>query len=150
MTEETKILQSLDEIKDLLRLILENFEKKSTGNVKEESLEVKIANIFRELGISSHLGGYDYATSAILMCIESPELIHRYSITKVLYPNIAKKHATTPNRVERAIRHAIEVCFKRTSKEYLEKIFGPSILNNKKRPTNSEFIAAIIEFLKFN
>lgn len=147
MTEEGKILQSLEEIKDLLRAILENPKKES---IKEEPLELKIANIFKELGIFPHLRGYHYATSAIIICIESPELICRYNVTKVLYPTIAKKYKTTDSSVERSIRTVIDICFKRANKEYLEKIFGPAILNSRKKPTNSEFISEIIEFLKFN
>lgn len=150
MTDEKKILESLEEIKELLRTLLENNKEFK----EEETLEVKVNNIFKELGIHSHLKGYDYATTAIILCMESPNLLQRYSITKILYPTIAKKYETTPSKVERAIRYIIQMCFTYSNEEYLKKIFGPVVslilLNEVKRPTNTNFISAIIDFIKFN
>ena len=112
----------------------------------EENLEALVTNIIHEVGVPAHIKGYQYLREAIMMVVEDIEVINQ--ITKSLYPKIAYKYGTTPSRVERAIRHAIEVAWGRGQQETVEKIFGYTISASKGKPTNSEFIAMIADKLR--
>lgn len=115
-------------------------------NRKEESLEAKVTNIIHEVGVPAHIKGYQYLRDGIIMAVEDVEVINQ--ITKQLYPDLAKKYHTTASRVERAIRHAIEVAWGRGQLEIVESIFGYTVNANKGKPTNSEFIAMISDKLR--
>ena len=112
----------------------------------EDNLEALVTNIIHELGVPAHIKGYQYLREAIMMVINNIDIINQ--ITKQLYPEIAKKYKTTPSRVERAIRHAIEVSWMRGEQASIEKIFGYTISAAKGKPTNSEFIAMIADKLR--
>lgn len=112
-----------------------------TGN-----METDVTHIIHDIGIPAHIKGYQYLRDAIIMAVNDNEIIN--SITKVLYPDIAKKYQTTPSRVERAIRHAIEVAWNRGNTETLNDMFGYTINTGKGKPTNSEFIALISDKLR--
>lgn len=115
---------------------------------QEEDLECKVTRILSQIGINANIKGFKYLRSAIIMSVENPEVID--AITKVLYPNIAKEFGTTASRVERAIRHAIEVSWKRGNIEYIDAIFEYTISDEKGKPTNSEFIAQIADQIRLN
>ena len=104
----------------------------------EPDLETQVTELILQIGIPAHIKGYHFVRSAIIMAIETPDTIN--AITKIVYPTIAKKYQTSPSRVERAIRHAIEVAWDRGDVDTLNSIFGYSINSNKGKPTNSEFI----------
>lgn len=109
-------------------------------------LEAQVTKIIHQIGVPAHIKGYQYLRSAILMTIEDSDIIN--SVTKVLYPTIAKKYQTTTSRVERAIRHAIEVAWDRGDIDTLNSYFGYTIQNSRGKPTNSEFIAMIADNLR--
>ena len=113
---------------------------------KEENLEALVTNIIHEVGVPAHIKGYQYLREAIMMVVNDIDVINQ--ITKSLYPKIAYKFNTTPSRVERAIRHAIEVAWGRGQQEAVESIFGYTISAAKGKPTNSEFIAMIADKLR--
>lgn len=115
---------------------------------KEEILEVRVTNIIHEVGVPAHIKGYQYLRDGIIMVVNNIEVINQ--ITKQLYPDLAKKYKTTPSRVERAIRHAIEVAWNRGQVETVESIFGYTVNSNKGKPTNSEFIAMIADKLRLD
>ena len=115
---------------------------------REDILEVKVTNIIHEVGVPAHIKGYQYIRDAIIMVVNNVEVINQ--ITKQLYPELAKKHKTTPSRVERAIRHAIEVAWNRGQVDAVENIFGYTVNSNKGKPTNSEFIAMIADKLRLD
>lgn len=108
-----------------------------------EDLEMVVTGIIHEVGVPAHIKGYQFIRSAILMAIDNMEVINH--ITKQLYPDLAKQFKTTPSRVERAIRHSIEVAWNRGRTETMEKLFGYTINSDKGKPTNSEFIAMIAD-----
>ena len=118
----------------------------STCQVSDRSLESNVTDIIHEIGIPAHIKGYQYLREAILLSIKDNDIIN--SITKVLYPTIAKKFQTTSSRVERAIRHAIEVAWNRGNTETLNDLFGYTVSNGKGKPTNSEFIALISDKIR--
>jgi len=109
-------------------------------------LETEITNIIHEIGVPAHIKGYMYLREAITMVVNDMELLS--AVTKELYPSIAKKYNTTASRVERAIRHAIEVAWGRGQVDAINKLFGYTIHNEKGKPTNSEFIAIIADKLR--
>ena len=113
---------------------------------KEDNLEALVTNIIHEVGVPAHIKGYQYLRDGIIMVVENIDVLNQ--ITKQLYPDLAKKHKTTPSRVERAIRHAIEVAWNRGEINTIENIFGYTINANKGKPTNSEFIAMIADKLR--
>ena len=113
-----------------------------------KTLDEKISNIFITVGIPAHIKGYQYLRTAILMTIEDSDVIN--SVTKILYPSVAKQYSTTSSRVERAIRHAIEVAWDRGDVDILNSYFGFTIQNNRGKPTNSEFIAMIADNLRLS
>ena len=109
-------------------------------------MEAQVTKIIHQIGVPAHIKGYQYLRSAILMAIDDDEVIN--SVTKVLYPSVAKKYQTTTSRVERAIRHAIEVAWDRGDVDTLNSYFGYTIQNSRGKPTNSEFIAMIADNLR--
>lgn len=116
------------------------------SSIKVRPIDVEVTNIIREIGIPAHIKGYQYLRDAIMMIINEIELLG--AVTKVLYPQIAEKYATTPSRVERAIRHAIEVAWNRGNIEMINRLFGYTIKLEKGKPTNSEFMAMIADKLR--
>ena len=111
-------------------------------------LEQDVTDMIHEIGVPAHIKGYQYLRDAIMMSVEDPGMIS--SITKILYPTIAKRFQTTPSRVERAIRHAIEVAWSRGRMETLDALFGYTIDTGKGKPTNSEFIALIADKIRLS
>lgn len=111
-------------------------------------LEKDVTEMIHEIGVPAHIKGYQYLREAIMMSVEDVEMLS--SITKVLYPTIAGKYDTTPSRVERAIRHAIEVAWNRGRMETLNALFGYTISTGKGKPTNSEFIALIADKIRLS
>ena len=117
-----------------------------TAARRTEHMETDVTRIIHDIGIPAHIKGYQYLRDAIIMAITDNDIIN--SITKILYPDIAKRYQTTASRVERAIRHAIEVAWNRGNTETLNDMFGYTISNGKGKPTNSEFIALISDKLR--
>lgn len=113
---------------------------------KEDDLEVTISEIMHQIGVPAHIKGYQYLRKSIILAIEDDDMMN--SVTKLLYPTVAKEFRTTPSRVERAIRHAIEVAWDRGDVDVLSSYFGYTIQNSRGKPTNSEFIAMIADKLK--
>ena len=109
-------------------------------------MELMVTEMIHQIGVPAHIKGYHYLREAILLSVEDPEVMN--AVTKVLYPTVAKKFATTPSRVERAIRHAIEVAWDRGDVETLNAYFGYTIHNSRGKPTNSEFIAMLSDKLR--
>lgn len=125
--------------------------QKNTTEITEEKpvvrdLEQDVTNMIHNIGVPAHIKGYQYLREAIMMSVNDPTMIS--SITKLLYPTIAKRFQTTPSRVERAIRHAIEVAWSRGKMETLDNLFGYTINTGKGKPTNSEFIALIADKIR--
>ena len=134
----------IDRIHDMtagieLRLVEEEGERRAR-------MESRVTGIIHEIGVPAHIKGYRYLREAILIAVEDREVIN--AVTKVLYPRVAKTFGTTASRVERAIRHAIEVAWDRGDLETLQKYFGYTVSNAKGKPTNSEFIAMIADRLQ--
>ncbi len=114
-----------------------------TRNTATPSLTIQVTEIIHQIGVPAHIKGYQYLRDAILMAIEDEQIIN--AVTKRLYPAVAKRHATTSSRVERAIRHAIEVAWDRGDVDVLNSYFGYTIHGGRGKPTNSEFIAMIAD-----
>lgn len=113
---------------------------------KTPDIEAQVTQIIHQIGVPAHIKGYQYLRTAILLTVKDSDIIN--SVTKILYPSVAKKYATTTSRVERAIRHAIEVAWDRGDVDTLNSYFGYTIQNNRGKPTNSEFIAMIADNLR--
>jgi two-component system response regulator (stage 0 sporulation protein A) len=111
-----------------------------------DDIETQVTQIIHQIGVPAHIKGYQYLRTAILLTIQDSDIIN--SVTKILYPSVAKKYQTTTSRVERAIRHAIEVAWDRGDVDTLNSYFGYTIQNNRGKPTNSEFIAMIADNLR--
>ncbi len=120
--------------------------KVSTNTISDSDLELMITDIIHQIGVPAHIKGYHYLREAIILSIKNTEIIN--SVTKLLYPTVAKKYSTTSSRVERAIRHAIEVAWDRGDIDVLNGYFGYTIQNERGKPTNSEFIAMISDKLR--
>ena len=118
----------------------------SRTDYMERNLESDVTNIIHEIGVPAHIKGYQYLRDAIIMSVKDMEMLN--SITKILYPTIAKHHQTTPSRVERAIRHAIEVAWSRGRMDTIDELFGYTINTGKGKPTNSEFVALIADKIR--
>ena len=112
----------------------------------KSGIETMVTNIIHEIGVPAHIKGYQYLREAIIIAVNDMDVIN--AITKVLYPQVAKAFQTTPSRVERAIRHAIEVAWDRGDLDTLQRFFGYTVSNTKGKPTNSEFIALIADKLQ--
>ena len=123
-----------------------NTQKGSRRQVSERQIESMATEVIHEIGVPAHIKGYQYIREAIVLTVKDMELIN--AVTKALYPMVARKYGTTPSRVERAIRHAIEVAWDRGDIEVLQKYFGYTVSNIKGKPTNSEFIALISDKLR--
>ena len=124
--------------------VINPYEKVKTK--PEKSLEEVITEMIHDVGVPAHIKGYQYLREAILMSVLDMDMLN--SVTKVLYPQVAKKFHTTPSRVERAIRHAIEVAWSRGKVETIEEMFGYTVSVGKGKPTNSEFIALITDKIR--
>lgn len=118
----------------------------SVSNAAVHDLEKDVTDMIHEIGVPAHIKGYQYLREAIMMSVEDSSMVS--SITKILYPTIAKKFQTTSSRVERAIRHAIEVAWSRGRMETLDALFGYTVDTGKGKPTNSEFIALISDRIR--
>lgn len=135
------IVERLDEIRDGM-----SQRKPAALRPREANVEAMVTSIIHEIGVPAHIKGYQYLREAIMIAVNDMDVIN--AITKVLYPQVAKTFATTPSRVERAIRHAIEVAWDRGDLETLQRFFGYTVSNTKGKPTNSEFIALIADKLQ--
>ena len=133
------VLERLDEMRSTLT-------KSPLARNREANVVAMVTSMIHEIGVPAHIKGYQYLREAILIAVNDMEVIN--AITKVLYPQVAKTFATTPSRVERAIRHAIEVAWDRGDLDTLQRFFGYSVSNTKGKPTNSEFIALIADKLQ--
>ena len=131
-----------------IRSLYINSNKNSSSGNKDSNLEIVITDIIHQIGVPAHIKGYHYLREAIIMAVKDIEIMN--SVTKCLYPSVAKKHGTTSSRVERAIRHAIEVAWDRGDVDVLNSYFGYTIHSSKGKPTNSEFIALIADKLRVN
>jgi len=138
------------ELTDLEKRVIECVEEEKFSNktidVYHNNLKVSITRILHELGVPSHIKGYQYIREGVAILYEKPSAVG--AITKELYPDIASKYDTTVSRVERAIRHAIEVSWNRGNWDLMEEIFGHSVDIDKAKPTNSEFIVTVADKLK--
>ena len=139
---------------DKIRLVAqERLRMKMPSVVREKPADTymnkgDVTQLLHEIGIPAHIKGYQYLRDAIIISVEEKEML--VSVTKVLYPAIAKKHGTTASRVERAIRHAIEVAWSRGQLEMIDEIFGYTVNSGKGKPTNSEFIALITDKIRLD
>ena len=120
--------------------------KQEESSVALGNLETDVTNIIHEIGVPAHIKGYHYLRDAIMMAVDDMDVLN--AITKILYPTVAKKYQTTSSRVERAIRHAIEVAWSRGKLDTLDELFGYTVSNGKGKPTNSEFIALIADTIQ--
>ena len=124
---------------------VEDSDRSVSPAAARQTLEANVTAIIHEIGVPAHIKGYQYLREAIIMTVEDMDVIN--AVTKILYPEVARKFGTTASRVERAIRHAIEVAWDRGDIETLQKFFGYTVSNIKGKPTNSEFIAMIADCL---
>ena len=124
----------------------ENLRTPASRHTGHQNIETMVTNIIHEIGVPAHIKGYQYLREAIIIAVEDMDVIN--AITKILYPQVAKTFQTTPSRVERAIRHAIEVAWDRGDLDTLQRFFGYTVSNTKGKPTNSEFIALIADKLQ--
>ena len=140
-----------DTFSDKIDMILKNRSNSSASSDKNDAadkidMETQVTRIIHQIGVPAHIKGYQYLRTATLMTISDNDVIN--SVTKVLYPSVAKKYQTTTSRVERAIRHAIEVAWDRGDVDTLNSYFGYTIQNSRGKPTNSEFIAMIADNMR--
>ena len=136
----------MDELVDRLEEIRGDDRRVQERPTNKTSIESMVTGIIHEIGVPAHIKGYQYLREAIILAVEDMDVIN--AITKVLYPQVAKTFQTTPSRVERAIRHAIEVAWDRGDLDTLQRFFGYTVSNTKGKPTNSEFIALIADKLQ--
>ena len=137
----TALVERLEEIRGGESLRYSSQSRSTPANI-----ETMVTNIIHEIGVPAHIKGYQYLREAIIIAVNDMDVIN--AITKVLYPQVAKTFGTTPSRVERAIRHAIEVAWDRGDLDTLQRFFGYTVSNTKGKPTNSEFIALIADKLQ--
>ena len=136
----------IDTIVDTIENVTKSVKEFEVTSQKEHTLEEKVTEMIHQIGVPAHIKGYHYLRKGIMLCVEDSSMLS--FVTKVLYPEIAKFFQTTPSRVERAIRHAIEVAWDRGDIEILNSYFGYTIHNARGKPTNSEFIAMIADKIK--
>ena len=122
------------------------FSENTNDDYNGNDIEAQVTKIIHQIGVPAHIKGYQYLRTAIILTVNDSDIIN--SVTKILYPTVAKKYQTTTSRVERAIRHAIEVAWDRGDVDVLNSYFGYTIQNNRGKPTNSEFIAMIADNLR--
>ena len=139
--DTTALVERLEEIRGG-----ENLRKPQNRRPDKTGIEALVTSIIHEIGVPAHIKGYQYLREAIIIAVNDMDVIN--AITKVLYPQVAKTFQTTPSRVERAIRHAIEVAWDRGDLDTLQRFFGYTVSNTKGKPTNSEFIALIADKLQ--
>ena len=137
----TALVERLEEIRGG-----ESLRMSSVHRMDKTNIESMVTGIIHEIGVPAHIKGYQYLREAIIIAVNDMDVIN--AITKVLYPQVAKTFQTTPSRVERAIRHAIEVAWDRGDLDTLQRFFGYTVSNTKGKPTNSEFIALIADKLQ--
>ena len=135
----------LDDLENRILDVFKQLDKKSI-NLVRNNLEISVTHMLHELGMPSHIKGYQYVRDGIVMIYNNPDIVG--GITKELYPDVASKYNTTVSRVERAIRHAIEVSWNRGNWDLMEEVFGHSVDIDKAKPTNSEFIVTIADKLR--
>ena len=141
------LLERIKSIRNLSRNTERKNDDITTDNtLKTENLESRVTNMLHEIGIPAHIKGYHYLRDAIIMAVNDMDVLN--AITKILYPTVAKKYQTTSSRVERAIRHAIEVAWSRGKLDTLDQLFGYTVSTGKGKPTNSEFIALIADTIQ--
>lgn len=140
--------QTPEAVSDVIRALTDNVEaiQTNTQTQKNYDLETIVTSVIHDLGVPAHIKGYHYIRTAIMMVVENMDMLNY--ITKRLYPEIAKKYQTTASRVERAIRHSIEVAWTRGHQETMNEIFGYTIHTYKGKPTNSEFIAMVADRIR--
>ena len=136
----------LTAVGERLRQIMSSSGVEESETNHSENLESQVTAIIHEVGVPAHIKGYQYLREAIIIAVNDMDVIN--AVTKVLYPEVAKRFNTTPSRVERAIRHAIEVAWDRGDLETLQRFFGYTVSNAKGKPTNSEFIAMISDRIR--
>ena len=141
-----KTADLLERISDFIR----GNSSRTSGAIKssDSELQIQVTEILHQIGVPAHIKGYQYLRDSIIMSIEHPEIIN--AVTKQLYPSVAKKYETTSSRVERAIRHAIEVAWDRGDVDVLNSYYGYTIHNGRGKPTNSEFVAMISDRLRLH
>lgn len=139
-------ITTVDDLITILEFLPLGEEVDSHKEQTDISLEAKIKKLLHRLGTPAHIKGYQYVTDAITIAVEDVETLD--AITKVLYPSVAKMHKTTGSRVERAIRHAVEVTWDRGDLDILQEVFGYTININKGKPTNGEFISLIADYIR--
>ena len=141
------LLERIKSVRNLSRNTDRKNEEITTDNTQmTENLESRVTNMLHEIGIPAHIKGYHYLRDAIIMAVNDMDVLN--AITKILYPTVAKKYQTTSSRVERAIRHAIEVAWSRGKLDTLDELFGYTVSTGKGKPTNSEFIALIADTIQ--
>lgn len=143
--EKETIQAKIQQLKPGALPIVMNYQSRESDK-KGYNLEMDVTQIIHEIGVPAHIKGYQYLRDAIMMSVDDGEMLN--SITKILYPSIAKQHKTTPSRVERAIRHAIEVAWTRGKVDTIDELFGYTVSNGKGKPTNSEFVALIADKIR--
>lgn len=141
----------IDNLVETIKYLVDKNIQTANKNTKQNKsdvfgMELKVTEILHQIGVPAHIKGYHYLRESILTSIENPDIIN--AVTKQLYPTVAKKYETTSSRVERAIRHAIEVAWDRGDVDVLNSYFGYTIHNGRGKPTNSEFIAMISDKLR--
>ena len=144
--KEFQIMITVPSTKNAKDSTVKATEKKEQTTEVIHDLEKDVTDMIHEIGIPAHIKGYHYLRDAIIMAVDDMDVLN--AITKVLYPTIAKMHQTTASRVERAIRHAIEVAWSRGKLDTLDELFGYTVSNGKGKPTNSEFIALIADTIR--
>ena len=144
--DKDTIIQRIKKTRRTRAFVEPGFYQKKTKEYTEAALEADVTNIIHEIGVPAHIKGYQYLRDAIILSVNDMEMLN--SITKILYPTIAKKHQTTASRVERAIRHAIEVAWSRGKMDTIDELFGYTVSTGKGKPTNSEFIALIADKIR--
>ena len=145
MMKPCKTATVMERVRQMANLLQPEEDPQRQG-AREQNLERTVTAIIHEIGVPAHIKGYQYLREAIVIAVDDMEVIN--AVTKILYPEVAKRFGTTASRVERAIRHAIEVAWDRGDLETLQKYFGYTVSNSKGKPTNSEFIAMIADRLQ--
>ena len=140
------LLERIKSVRNMARGSDRKCEDGHAETVSGENLETRVTNMLHEIGIPAHIKGYHYLRDAIIMAVNDMDVLN--AITKILYPTVAKKYQTTSSRVERAIRHAIEVAWSRGKLDTLDELFGYTVSTGKGKPTNSEFIALIADTIQ--
>ena len=143
--KEFQIMITVPSTKNAKDSTVKATEKKEQTQEVIHDLEKDVTDMIHEIGVPAHIKGYQYLRDAIMMIINEIEILG--AVTKILYPQIAQKHATTPSRVERAIRHAIEVARNRGKIENINTLFGVKVYGHNEKPTNGEFIALVADRL---